>query len=68
MPMMAPLRTGVFLALGVVAVVGMSMGLTPEAAEEPPAFPALTKDAEPLRAAFNGDASHVRLLLFIDPT
>jgi len=38
------------------------------AAEEPPPFPALAPDGEPLRAAFNRDAGRVRLLLFIDPT
>jgi len=38
------------------------------AADEPPPFPALAPDGEPLRAAFNRDAGRVRLLLLIDPT
>ena len=46
----------------------MLMALLAANAEEPPAFPALASDGEPLRAAFNRDAGRVRLLLFIDPT
>ena len=55
------------IAAGVLVLMALG-GVLPVSAEEPPSFPALANDGEPLRAAFNRDAGRVRLLLFVDPT
>jgi hypothetical protein len=67
MPAVVMGRARLSFAVGGVMLMTL-LATSPFAAGEPPAFPALTGDAEPLRVAFNGDAGHVRLLLFIDPT
>ena len=60
-------RAHASLAAGVLVLLTLA-GLLPVSAEEPPSFPALAQNGEPLRAAFNRDAGRVRLLLFVDPT
>ncbi|MGH9813655.1 MAG: hypothetical protein ACRD4T_11025 [Candidatus Acidiferrales bacterium] len=59
-----------FLTLLCATLLGLVFGVAaPAGAQEPtPSPPVLDAGFEPLRAGFNRDADHIRLLLLLDPT